>query len=176
MSFIPAIIAALMLAVVPAAAQDQEASAADPSGFIRRAIEDNIAAVEAARLARKMPDAPDPVRQLGERIGEDNTRWSGKLALLADRHGVRVSAQLPRNDRAVLDGMSKLRGTEFTRAYLEYVIDDLNGTIGLYRQAERSQDQTVADFARQTLPEMEDQLRTAQAVYGAQLAAEPGRR
>lgn len=156
------------------AAQPQ-ASGLDTTDFIRQAVQDNIADVEAGRIAQSSQTAPQSVQELGRRITQDSIQWNGELAKLAQANNVPITNQLVPQDRQALDQLSQMQGDAFTREYLRYVISDLEQDVRMYQQAAQSaQDQQVQQFAQATLPKLQEHLTTARTVYDAQVAATPG--
>lgn len=167
--------AVLALAAAPAVAQQrqQQQQAFQPKDFVQEAIQDNIADVEAGRVAQGVQSAPAAVQRLGQRITASSIEMNGDLAKLAQRMNVPVTNQLIPQDRQELDRMSTLQGQEFGRQYLQYVIADLRHDIQLYQQATEAEDPMLAHFARQVLPTLEETYALAQQVQEQQTAQQP---
>ncbi len=165
--------AVLALAAAPVAAQQQQQQPFQPKDFVQQAIQDNIADVEAGRVAQGVQSAPAAVQQLGQRITASSIAMNGDLAKLAQRMNIPVTNQLIPQDRQELDRMATLQGQDFGRQYLQYVISDLRHDIQLYQQATQAEDPMLAHFARQVLPTLEETYALAQQVQEQQTAQQP---
>lgn len=163
-------IAAILLFPILTAANGAAMTAEE---FLLRAAEDNIADVEAGRMAQSTDTVPPPVQQLGRRISSDALQINGRLSKLADQRGVHIANQIPPGDRLALERLSKLQGPAFTREYLGYVLADLDHDRGLYQVASGLDDPTVAQFAKDTLTQIETELQMARALYDSQVASAP---
>jgi predicted outer membrane protein len=157
---------ALYLLISPAMAQAPLA----PDDFIRQAAADTIADVEAARLMQANAETPASVRELGRQISAEAKQANDRLVHLAGPRNVPLANQIPPEDSRALQRLGGLHGGEFTRAYLGYVMADLQRDQVLYQTAARLADEPVAQFAREMLPQLNNRLMVARAVYDAQLA------
>jgi predicted outer membrane protein len=164
------VFAALML---PLSALAQSAMTAED--FIRQVAEDNIADVEAGRMAQTSKTVPESIRQLGRQITADAMTINDRLSRLAVARSVPLSNQISAADRQALNRLSKLEGPAFAREYLRYVMDDLEQDRARYQVGSTLDDRPVADFAKQALPELDKELQVAQALYDAQVARAPSR-
>lgn len=160
----------LCLLASPAVAQQQPLA---PEDFIRLAAADAIADVEAARLMQGNAGTPAPVRELGRQISAEANAVNDRLVHLAGPRNVPLANQIPPEDSRALERLAGLRGGEFSRAYLGYVVADLQRDQALYQAAARLPDEPVAQFARETLPQLNNRLMVARAVYDAQVAINP---
>lgn len=158
---------ALCLFAAPALAQQA------PQGseqFIAQAAADTIADVEAARLIQSATGIPDSVRELGRQISADAMRTNDRLVQLAQPRNVPLANQISPNDRLALDHLGALSGPVLARAYLGYVLADLERDQTLYAAATTLPDEPVAQFARETLPHLNNRLMVTRAVHDAQVA------
>lgn len=152
--------------LVPTMAAAQSMTAGD---FIRQAAQDNLADVEAGRMAEGTTTLPPSVQQLGRQMGANAIRMNDYLGQLAAARNVPLDNQIPAADRLALDRLSKLQGAAFTRDYLNYVLADLEHDRALLQVASVLEDVEVAQFARDALGGVEAQLQVAGAVYDAQV-------
>ncbi len=150
-------------------------NAMTPEDFIRQAAEDNIADVEAGRMAQSTETVPASVRQLGRQITADAMHMNDRLSKLAGARAVPLSNQITAADRQVLSRLSKLQGQAFAREYLRYVMGDLEQDRARYQVASTLEDPPVAHFAKEVLPELDKELQVARALYDAQVATVPER-
>ncbi|MBC7906255.1 MAG: DUF4142 domain-containing protein [Rhodospirillaceae bacterium] len=154
--------------LVPAVGAAQSMTAED---FIRQAVEDNLADVEAGRMAEGTGTLPLSVQQLGRQISSSSMRMNEELSRLAASRGIVPANQIRASDRHTLERLSKLQSGTFTREYLRSVLADLEHDRALFQIATALEDPGVAQFARNTLPEIEKQLQVAGAVYDAQVGS-----
>lgn len=158
---------ALWMLAAPAAAQQEPLA---PDEFIRRAAADAIADVEAARLVQESAGMPAAVRELGRQISVDAMRINDRLVQLAAPRDVALANQIAPEDRQALEQLGTLTGTALARAYLGYVLVDLERDQSLFAAASSLADPPVAQFARETLPQLGNRLMVARAVHHAQVA------
>lgn len=154
-------------------APGQTSSAMTADQFVREAIRDNLADIEAARLAQANAAATPTVQQLGARIARDATQTSAQLARLASERNTQVSSDLAAEDRMALDRIGKLQGQEFGRQYVQWLVTDLEQDQRLYQQAAQSGDPAVSQLARQALAAIQANLQAAKDIQASQAAAAP---
>jgi predicted outer membrane protein len=162
-----------LVVICPLSAQAQTAMTADD--FIRQAAEDNIADVEAGRLAQYAGAVPSSIQQLGRQITSDAMQMNDRLTKLAGARSLALGNQIPGTDRQAIARLSTLQGPAFAREYLRYVMADLEHDRALYQIASALDDAPVAKFARDALPELESELQVARTLYDAQVAGVPER-
>lgn len=161
----------LVLVLLPCAALAQPALTADD--FIRQAAEDNIADVEAGRLAQLTATVPPSVQQLSRELTGNAMRLNEKLSKLAGARALPLANQIPGADRLALERLSKLQGPAFAREYLRYVLADLEHDRAFFQVASSLDDPAVSQLAKDALPGIEGELRVARALYDAQVAGVP---
>lgn len=159
---------ALCLFALPALAQQQA-----PEAFLQQAAADTIADVEAGRLLQGTAGIPDTVRQLGRDISGEAMQLNDRLVKLAGPRNVPLANQIPAEDRQALEQLKHLQGQDFARAYLRYVVTDLERDQALYQAATGLDDAALAQFAREALPQLRNQLMVARAVQDSQVATMP---
>lgn len=144
-----------------------------PATFLQQAAADTIADVEAGRLVQTAAGIPDSVRQLSRDISGEAKQLNERLVKLAGPRAVALANQIPAEDRRALEQLNRLQGAEFTRTYLRYVVADLDHDQALYQAATTLDDPALAQFAREALPQLRNQLMVARAVQDAQVATVP---
>jgi predicted outer membrane protein len=145
-----------------------------PEEFLRLALHDAIADVEAGRAARTTMGTPPSVQQLGRQIIDETMARNDDLTRLAQEYGVVVTNQLLPEDRQAIEAMNKLKGEDFTHAYLRYLMTDLQQDLALYGNAARTlPEQRLRELAGEALPGLERNLMAARTVYDAQVAQTP---
>ncbi|MEW5727813.1 MAG: DUF4142 domain-containing protein [Pseudomonadota bacterium] len=169
-----ALIAASLLVSAPALAQEKLTA----EDFVRQAVEDNRADVEFGRMVRNDPALPPGVHQVGRMLERSSTQMNGALAKLAQDNDVRLGTSLAEQDRQMIQRLSQMQGAEFTREYLQFVINDLERDIKFYQDAVEVEAPDVSQFAQETLPVLQTTLAMAEKVWEEQVAQaelEPGR-
>ncbi|MGE5475508.1 MAG: DUF4142 domain-containing protein [Bacteroidales bacterium] len=163
---------ALCLLLPALAVAETAMSSAD---FIAQAAADAIAEVEAGRMAQSTATAAPPVQQLGRQIGVEAVQKHERLVQLAESRGLHLGNQISASDRATLERLSRLRGAAFSRDYLRHVMAALEHQRALFQVAQVLDDHALSQFARDSLPTIENQLMVARAVYDSQIAGMPDR-
>ena len=80
------------------------------------------AEVELGRLAAERAASPD-VKRFGQMMVEDHTKAGAELQQIAKQYNVTPPAGLDDKHRDLKDRLSKLRGAEFDKAYIDAMID-----------------------------------------------------
>jgi putative membrane protein len=81
---------------------------------------------------------------------------------LAKREGVTLPDSLDAKDQATYDRLSKLSGTEFDREYMRDMVKDHQMDVSEFRrESESAKETNVREFAKQTLPTLEEHLNLA---------------
>ena len=127
--------------------------------WINEQLEDGDAEVRLGRLAQERASNAE-VRAFGAMIVEKHTVAGTELKRIANRHDV---TQDP-ND--AFERLSKLKGREFDRAYLELMIDEHEDAVKAIEDKARDDDEhaDVKDWAGKTLPEVRQHLERARTL------------
>jgi len=141
------------------------ASAADQQ-FIKNAAEGSLAEVEMGRLAAQHASHAD-VKSFGQRMISDHQKVDNELKDIAAKKHVTLAATLNTQDQKTYDGLSKLSGDAFDRAYMKDMVQDHQADIAHFKaEAASGKDADVKAFASKTLPTLEDHLKAAEAANG----------
>jgi len=145
----------------PAQAQKHKLSSRDRS-FAMEAAMGGMAEVQLGQLAQQNAQS-DEVKQFGSRMVQDHTTANQKLTSILANKDVTVPQQLDAANQKTYDRLSKLRGTEFDRAYMRDMVQDHEKDVKKFRQAaEHANDPDLKSFAQNTLPVLEQHLKLAQ--------------
>jgi len=109
-------------------------------------------AILAARRGR-LPET----RQLGGIIHREDSELRRALAVLAQKKGVALPADIETKKAALAQNLEILPGQVFDRGYALAEVQDLAVLRAQLVRASRSQDAECAAFARQALPSIEEQ-------------------
>jgi putative membrane protein len=129
--------------------------------FVREAALGGMAEVELGRLAQQNAGNPQ-VKEFGARMVHDHSMANNQLSRIANAQGARMPQQLSRKYQETRDRLSRLHGAAFDRAYMRNMVNDHNEDIQLFRrQARTGQNQSLRQFAQQTLPVLDQHDRMA---------------
>lgn len=144
-------------------------SAADKN-FVMKAAEGGLAEVQLGQLATQNAQS-DEVKQFGQRMVDDHTKANDQLKQVAEQKGVTLPTDLSAKDKAEKDRLSKLKGEQFDRAYMQHMVMDHKKDVAEFKKESTSaKDSDVKNFASQTLPTLEDHLKQAQQVEKAEMS------
>jgi putative membrane protein len=106
--------------------------------------------VRAGELARAQAASP-AVKQFGEQMVADHSKANDQLKAILSKKGASVPTELDRKEQHLLQGLSKLSGTDFDRAYAENMVKDHKEDLKEFqKEAERADDPDLKNFASNT--------------------------
>jgi putative membrane protein len=148
----------LALGTTAVAAADTEIAGADIS-FLKQAAENGHAEVESSKLALGKTANAD-VKAFAQQMVDDHTKAGDELAALAQRKGVKVSADPSIAQRAKIKLMQAMDGASFDRRYAgTFGVTAHEDTVKLFRkEAQSGKDVEVKAWAAKTLPTLEHHL------------------
>ena len=155
----------------PAQTEARNAALADTStidavdeNFLHRAAVGGLAEVSLGRLAASQATQQD-VKKFGVTLANDRAKLNDRLNELAAREGWELPADIDADHRAKIDAVAAKDGLEFNAAFADTVVESQRVMIDLFREtAEQSRVAAVRDFARESLPMLERNLRMAQGL------------
>jgi putative membrane protein len=122
----------------------------------------NAAEIELGKLAQQKAQG-QPVKSFAETMVRDHDAAAKRLADLAEAAGLPLPSGLDDEHRAVREHLDKLTGTAFDVAYIQAQVQDHQKTLHLLEHEIGSgQDQTLREFAAETLPKIHQHLQMAQ--------------
>jgi len=136
----------------------------DDKAFAREALLSGLAELELAKLAEQKASS-DAVRRFAEKLAEDFGRNDDELKRIADENEFSLPEALDAKHKAVVEGLAKLSGPEFDRAFIGTVLKENKrdfesfqneGWNGMYRNAR--------NFAWRSLPAMKKDIRAAKVL------------
>ena len=138
--------------------------------FVMEAAEGGMAEVELGKLATQNAQS-DQVKQFGQRMVDDHTKANDELKKVAEQKGITLPTQISAKDQALKDKLSKLKGEQFDRAYMQDMVKDHKKDVAEFKKASTTaKDSDVKNFASKTLPTLEDHLKQAQQVESAEMS------
>ena len=132
--------------------------------FVTDAAEGGMAEVELGQLATQNAESQE-VKDFGQRMVTDHSKANDQLKQIAEQKGITLPSDLPAKEKATKDKLSKLKGEQFDRAYMQHMVMDHKKDVAEFKKASTScKDSDVKSFASQTLPTLQDHLKQAQEV------------
>lgn len=134
----------------------------DTQQFVDAAVYANLAEVAAGRYALAHSQSPE-VKQFAQQMIHDHTQANDRLTTIALSRGLRTPLGISPTDRTQMRRLEQQHGSRFNAAYSRAQDSDHREAVALFKRAEQNPriDPAVRDFARQTLPVLEDHLRMA---------------
>lgn len=129
--------------------------------FLRQAATVSAAEVALSQLALKT-SATALVQYMAKRIVDDCTQMNRKLASLAWRYRVNVSAEPGPDVQQKAKQLRALRGIAFDQAYDEVILQDHRKAIDLFNAATQSANPDIRGLAKATLPTLDLHLKLAE--------------
>ena len=152
----------------PAASKPQpvrgEKPATAEAPFIGAAAMDSLAEVENGRLATQKASSAD-VKQFAQRMIDEHQKSVDALKGLAAQKEITLATELDDQHRAMHDGLAKLTGAVFDKAYMAHMVKAHLAAVALFQQeAKAGQDPAVKDWAAKTLPTLQEHLKMASVI------------
>ncbi|GLQ87476.1 DUF4142 domain-containing protein [Dyella flagellata] len=133
----------------------------DDRRFLRLAVTVSATEVTLSQLALKT-SATALVQYMAKRIVDDCTQVNRRLASLAWRYRVNVSAEPGPEAQRKAKHLRALRGSAFDQAYDAVILEDHLKAIVLFASAARSTNAEIRDLAEATLPTLDLHLKMAE--------------
>jgi putative membrane protein len=154
----------LLLASGLAQARTPDSTETDRT-FVKKAIQGDLAEIEIGKLAQQK-GASEKVKQFGQRLEADHTANLEKAKPLAGSLGSAPPTAPNANQKAAYDKLSSLSGREFDRTFAKKMLKDHKKDIKEF-QRESRRSGPAADFAKRTLPTLEEHLKLAKSLSGS---------
>jgi putative membrane protein len=151
-----------------AGAQKKKLAGHTDQSFVHMASSGGLAEVQLGQLATERAASPE-VKQFGQRMVTDHTKANQELARIAQAKNMPVATELDPKHRALADKLAKLQGAAFDREYLMGQVTDHEQTVALFKtQIKEGKDADLKTFASETLPTLQDHLKTVRALVAKQ--------
>jgi putative membrane protein len=133
--------------------------------FIDAAVHGGLAEIDLSKLAQKSIN-PD-VRHFADRMIADHTKADARLAAIAGADGVVVPQTLDVEHLKLREKLANEHDGTFDRDYAHAMLVDHDQAIALFQHEERGgQAADLTEFARSTLPTLQEHHRMAVALAG----------
>jgi len=130
--------------------------------FMEKAAEGGMAEVQLGSLA-KQRGSSDEVKKFGAQMTQDHAKAGDELRAIATSKGVALPSSLDRDAQAEMNKLSRLKGDEFDREYMQHMVKDHQKDVKEFQKAAKeARDPEVKGFAAKTLTVIEGHLQLAQ--------------
>ncbi len=155
--------ASLMVASGPVLARSADSTEANRA-FVKEVVQGDLAEVQIGKLAQER-GASEKAKQFGQKLEDDHGANLKKVKALAESLGVTPPATPDAKQQSTYDRLSSFSGQSFDRRFAKKMVQDHKKDIKAFQQKSRGSG-PVADFAKQTLPTLEEHLKLAKALSG----------
>jgi putative membrane protein len=139
----------------------KEATSPDQT-FIRAADQIDLAEVKLGKFAEEHA-ASAAVKKFGERMVRDHSSMNKELREITSKKGIAIAEQLDQKHQELMDQLSKLKGSEFDRAYTKDMVPGHEKAIEQFEnEAKNGRDSDVKAWAEKWLPSLREHLKLAQ--------------
>lgn len=139
----------------------------DDKDFLTRAAEAGNAEVRLGELAIDRANS-DKVREFARQMVRDHKQMNDQLASHAKNLKIAVLAGLDKENNAVHQRLSKLKGDDFDRGFMEQMVEDHEKAVRLFEgEAKASGSGDLKSFADKNLPAIRDHLKHARSVLAS---------
>ena len=153
---------------VPAAKQVSDET------FARKAAEGGLAEVELGQLAEEKGQS-QAVKDFGQRMVTDHSKANDELKNAAAQENIKLPDKLNAKEQAIYDGLSKLSGSAFDKAYAHNMVKDHRIDLREFNtEAQNGQDEPIKNFAAQTVPTLQEHLKMANHMLNVVSGASSG--
>lgn len=190
-TFIPVMLAALMLAASCSKTENHETASTenrdqskdiaedqndkkfddtkleDDAQFAVNAAEGGMLEVKLAELAKEKAVSP-AAKQLADHIAKDHKLANTELKALALKKNISLPDMLSEKYQSDYDDLSKKDGIEFDKAYAAYMVKDHKDDIDKFKtESEKGKDSEISAWALEKLPTLEHHLKMAESAHDA---------
>jgi putative membrane protein len=132
-------------------------SSADEN-FAKKAAQGGMAEVKLGQLAEQKGSSPE-VKNFGRRMVQDHSKANNQLKDVVSQENIPLPNELKKSDQATYDRLSKLSGDAFDREYARDMVKDHSKDVSEFqKEAKNGKDESIKNFAAQTLPTLQNHL------------------
>jgi putative membrane protein len=139
------------------------ALADNPREFLLNAQQGNNSEIMLGRLAAEQARSP-AVRDFANMLVNDHRQARNEVQEVGRRFGLRPGWDMAPEAREERDRLMGLRGRDFDREFVRYMVDDHRKDIGDFRDEARENHGPVSELAQRQLPTLRTHLRMAIAL------------
>lgn len=132
--------------------------------FVQKVSEIDLGEIEISKMAEKQATNAR-VKEFAKQMVEDHQKCSQELAGIANKANLPVATAISKECREMKEKLSKTSGADFDREYMSAQVKGHQLALDLFKdQAKNGQNADLKAFATKTIPQIEEHLRTAQAI------------
>jgi putative membrane protein len=140
-------------------------TASSPQEFATMAAQSNMLEIESSRMALEM-SKKDDIRAFAQKMIDDHTKAGKDMMEAASADKVEdVPQKLDAAHQAMIDELKNASGDDFDRAYSQMQLEAHQQAVQLFTQFAQQQG-ALADFAKKTLPALQEHLDMARDLSG----------
>jgi putative membrane protein len=159
------LLAAVAVAMFASGSGRARSPAEANQAFMKEAIQGDLAEIQMGKLAQEK-GASEQVKQFGQRLESDHRAHLEKATPLAQSLGVTPPTEPNAHQKTTYDKLSSLSGPQFDRQFAKNMVKDHRKDIKAFQREGRKAG-PAADFAKQTLPTLEEHLKLAKSLSGS---------
>jgi putative membrane protein len=130
--------------------------------FLKSVAQIDMAEVHLGKLAEQKSANTD-VKSFAQQMERDHAKNKAELKKLAAQMGLKLSKQLDAKHQELMDKLQGLSGKKFDEEYVHAMVEGHKDAVSLFENASKdAQNADVKMFAKNTLPMLQEHLRTAQ--------------
>jgi putative membrane protein len=135
--------------------------------FAKKAAAGGMAEVKLGHLAEERASNP-AVKNFGRRMVQDHSKANNELKTVTSKENIELPNEMDKSDQATYDRLSKLSGDAFDRAYARDMVKDHSKDVAEFqKEAKNGRDESIKNFAAQTLPALQSHLDQARQMEQA---------
>src|SRR5260370_13956898 len=135
--------------------------------FAKKAAAGGMAEVKLGQLAEERASNP-AVKNFGRRMVQDHSKANNELKTVTSKENIELPNEMDKSDQATYERLSKLSGDAFDRAYARDMVKDHSKDVAEFqKEAKNGRDESVKNFAAQTLPALQSHLDQARQIEQA---------
>jgi|SRR5690242_3723714 putative membrane protein len=135
--------------------------------FAKKAAEGGIAEVKLGQLAQERGSNP-AVKNFGRQMVQDHSKANDELKQASSKENIELPSEAAKSDQSTYDRLSKLSGDAFDRAYARDMVKDHSKDVAEFqKEAKNGRDESIKNFAAQTLPTLQNHLDQARQMQQA---------
>ncbi|HWZ04819.1 MAG TPA: DUF4142 domain-containing protein [Mucilaginibacter sp.] len=135
-----------------ATSPDTMKTVAGDAKFATSAAAGGMAEIELSKLAQQK-SADAQIKKFAAMMVKDHSAAGESLMAIAKKENITLPVAMDADHQKKYDDMSKLTGTDFDKAYVNAMVDDHKGALGLMQdEAKNGKDPALVAFAGKTAP------------------------
>jgi putative membrane protein len=137
----------------------------ESTDFVTTAASGGMLEVQLGQLAQQNAKS-QRVKDFGNMMVTDHSQANDELKSLASSNNITVSPTLLPEHQKHIDMMSKMKGADFDKHYMDMMVNDHKEDIDEFKkEANNSNNDAFKSFAAKTLPTLQKHLDSAQAIH-----------